>query len=155
MMSKKVSSTDSGLQIAGFVCNWGAYSGVEMAGMEKREYPANIKLVKLPCLGRLNLGHILKAFELGASGVVLLGCPPEDCSYESGVNKAKEVMAQAKQFMHLLGIDRRRLTLIEVPISRGDIVASQLTTFARQINRLDTQQVKTSERIVSPSGKGI
>ena len=58
-------------RIVGFVCNWDAYSGVEMAGADRKEYPASIKLVKLMCLGRLHLGLILKAFELGADVIKL------------------------------------------------------------------------------------
>ncbi|MDD5126920.1 MAG: hydrogenase iron-sulfur subunit [Dehalococcoidales bacterium] len=153
-MAKKISKyTSSAPQIVGFVCNWSAYSGVEMAGVEKIEYPANIKLVRLPCLGRLHLGHILNSFELGAGGVVLLGCPPDDCHYESGTEKAKEVLAQAKEIINLLGIDPLRLGFIEVPIGRGDIVASQLTAFVKQIEVLESHPKQKGHAPVLSGGK--
>ncbi len=66
--SKGNPATDFQPRIACFVCNWSAYSAVEMAGAKKEEYPANLHLVKLTCLGRLHPGLILKAFELGADG---------------------------------------------------------------------------------------
>ena len=132
---KEYPTTDSEPRIVGFVCNWSAYSGVEMAGVDKREYPASIKLVRLMCLGRLHLGLILKAFELGADGVMLLGCPPEDCHYESGITQAKEVFTQAKKMLSLLGIDQKRLALVEVPIGRGDLLASRVSNFVRRIKK--------------------
>lgn len=120
--------------IVGFVCNWGAYSGVEMAGVNKREYPASVKLVRLMCLGRLHLGLVLKALELGADGVMLLGCPPQDCHYDSGMEKAKELYAQAKKTLTLLGIDPKRLALIEIPVGRDDLFAKRVSAFVEYIN---------------------
>ncbi len=137
-------TTDLEPRIVGFVCNWSAYSGVEMAGVDKREYPASIRLVRLMCLGRLHLGLILKAFELGADGVMLLGCPPEDCHYDSGITQAKEVFTQAKKMLSLLGIDQKRLALVEVPIGRGDLLASRVSDFVRRIKRAGSSPLSTN-----------
>ncbi|MDD4858912.1 MAG: hydrogenase iron-sulfur subunit [Dehalococcoidales bacterium] len=153
-MTKKDTLRNTGApQIIGFVCNWGAYSGVEMAGVEQRQYPENVKLVRLPCLGRLHLGHILKSFEMGAGGVVLLGCPPDDCNYDSGSEKAKGVMLQAKQLANLLGINQKRLDLIEVPVGGSDIVAERLTAFVKQVNKLDSPKSKSKIPVAVTSGK--
>ena len=122
-------------RIVGFACNWGAYSGVEMAGERKREYPASVRLVRVTCLGRLHLGLVLKAFELGADGVILLGCPPQDCYYESGMEKTKELLTQARKMLQLLGIDPKRLALVEVPLGRGDLLAKQVGAFVKRISR--------------------
>ncbi|MFC1870238.1 hydrogenase iron-sulfur subunit [Chloroflexota bacterium] len=136
-MTKAKENLDINYQprIVGFVCNWGAYSGVEMAGVERREYPTSIKLVRLMCLGRLHLGLILKAFELGADGVMLLGCPPGNCHYESGMEKAKEMFTQASKMLDLLGIDRKRLALVEVPLGGGDLLAKKVSGFAKRVSR--------------------
>ena len=98
-MTKPKQNPDANIKprIVGFVCNWGAYSGVEMAGVHKREYPASVKLVRVMCLGRLHLGLVLKAFELGADGVMLLGCPTENCHYESGMEKTKELFKESSE----------------------------------------------------------
>lgn len=130
---EEYTATDFEPRIVGFVCNWSAYSSVEMAGVDKREYPASIKLVRVMCLGRLHLGLVLKAFELGADGVMLLGCPAEDCQYESGMTRAKEVFTQAKRMLDLLGIGQKRLALVEMPLGRGDLLASRVSSFVRQI----------------------
>jgi len=129
--------------IVGFVCNWGAYGAVEMAGVNQSGYPASVRLVRLPCLGRLHLGLLLKAFEMGADGVILLGCPEDNCHYESGTTKAKEMFAQAQEILGLLGIDKERLELLEVPTGEGDFVAKKLSAFTGKIRNL---QKKTPER---------
>ena len=152
-MTKPKQYPDTNLEphIVGFVCNWGAYSGVEMAGVHKRQYPAGVKLVKVTCLGRLHLGLVLKAFELGADGVMLLGCPPEDCYYESGMERAKELFTQARKVLYLLGIDPKRLALVEVPLGRGDVLAKRVSTFAKYISRAGSSRLRSSTEVVSPA----
>ena len=151
-MTKLDQSTSTEPNIVGFICNWGAYSGMEMAGVNGVEYSASIRLVRIMCLGRLHLGIVLRAFELGADGVLLLGCPPEECHYESGAEQAKKMVAQAKKVLHLLGIDPRRLALAHVPLGRDDVLVRKVSTFVNYVkkaglsplssNRLPTQLVK-------------
>ena len=135
---RKNRKDSSSPKIVGFTCNWGGYSGVEMAGVNRLEYPAGITLIRLICLGRLHLGLIMKAFELGADGVMLLGCPPEQCSYESGMEKAQELYRQAKGMLYLLGIDKQRLGLVEVPTGDGEFTTRKLSAFARKIDKLNS-----------------
>ena len=141
---KEYTDIDFEPRIVGFVCNWDAYSGVEMAGVNRKEYPASVKLVKVMCLGRLHLGLILKAFELGADGVMLLGCQPEDCHYESGIAVAKELFTQARKVLNLLGIDQKRLALVEVPLGGGDVLAKQVSTFVRRVGRIGSSPLQSS-----------
>ena len=120
--------------IVGFICNWDAYSGLEMAGVNKKAYPASIRLVRLNCLGRLHLGLILQAFELGAEGVMLLGCPEGQCHYESGEHPRK-LLSQARKVLRLLGIDPQRLALAEIPLGDDDRFVRQVASFARRIGK--------------------
>ncbi len=155
MKLSKYPATDFEPRIVGFVCNWGAYSGVEMAGVNKREYPASVKLVKVMCLGRLHLGLVLKAFELGADGVMLLGCPPDDCYYESGMEKTKELFTQARKVLHLLGIDPKRLALVEVPLGRGDILANRVSAFVKRIERAVSSPLRSNAAAATQLEKGL
>jgi len=149
MKPEEYTATDFEPRIVGFVCNWSAYSGVEMAGTNKEGYPPNIRLIRLMCLGRLHLGLVLKAFELGADGVMLLGCPPEDCHYESGMEKTKELFTQARKVLHLLGIDRERLALVEVPIGGGEIFARQVSSFVERITEAGSLTLDSNVKVVS------
>ncbi len=134
-MTKLDQSTNTELSVVGFVCNWGAYSAVEMAGVNGKEYSPSIKLVKAMCLGRLHLGIVLRAFELGADGVLLLGCPPEECHYESGADHTRAMVAQAKKVLGILGIDPRRLALVEVPLGRDDELIRRVSAFVKYVKK--------------------
>ncbi len=134
-MTKRYSETKTEPNIVGFVCNWGAYSGVEMAGVNKKAYPANIKLVRVMCLGRLHLGLVLRAFELGADGVMIFGCPAEECHYDSGMEKARVMFTQARKTLNLLGIDPKRLALVEIPVSGDDMFVKRVSAFVKDIGK--------------------
>jgi len=116
-----------------FTCNWNAYSSLEAAGVEGLSYPAGVHPVKVMCLGRLHSGLILKAFEQGADGVLLLGCPPGECHYGFGNRRAEEVFAEAKALAHLLGIADERLRLDWLAAGDGKAFAEKVTEFVGQI----------------------
>jgi len=147
--TEKDNSNDNEPRIVGFVCNWGAYSGIEMAGIDRIAYPASVTLIRLPCLGRLHLGLILKAFDLGADGVILLGCPTEDCHYESGMERTKELFTQARKTLHLLGIDSKRLDLADIPLGRGDILARRLSAFAKYTTEISKKRLRLTAKAAS------
>ena len=148
---REYQDTDFEPRIVGFVCNWSAYSGVEMAGVNKEEYPTNIQLIRVMCLGRLHLGLILKAFELGTDGVMLLGCPRDDCHYESGIASAKEMLVQAKKVLNLLGIDQKRLALTEVPLGRGDFLAKRISNFVKRNEGAGLSPLHSRAEVASPA----
>ena len=79
-----------------FTCNWSAYSALETAGSKRLPYPANVRPIRVMCLGRLHPGLVLKAFELGADGVLLLGCPPDECHYDFGNRRAEELFQETQ-----------------------------------------------------------
>ena len=129
-------------RIVGFICNWGAYSGLEMAGMNKTRYAPNVQFIRLMCLGRVRVGLVLKAFELGADGVMLMGCPSGSCRYEFGIGKAKELVVQVGGVLNLLGVGSQRLFLVEVPLGGGPFLVRRINTFVRRIKNLGPSPVK-------------
>jgi len=94
-----------------FTCNWNAYNGLETAGVEGRSYSPAVYPLKVMCLGQISPGIILKAFENGAEGVLLLGCPLDECHFEFGNRRAEEVFQEAKNLANLLGYRDRQLQL--------------------------------------------
>ena len=70
--------------IVALVCNWCSYAGADMAGTTRLEYPANLRMMRFPCTGRMSPLMILRAFEQGADGVLVSGCHPGDCHYVQG-----------------------------------------------------------------------
>ena len=103
-----------------FTCNWNAYSGLETAGVKRLTYPPNIHPLRVVCLGQISPGIILKAFEKGADGVLLLGCPPGECHYEFGNRRAEEIVDQTRQLAALLGYHDEQINLSWVAAGNGE-----------------------------------
>jgi F420-non-reducing hydrogenase iron-sulfur subunit len=117
-----------------FTCNWTAYSSLETAGAERRSYPAAVRPLKVQCLGRLSPGIILKAFEKGAGGVLLLGCPPGECTYGFGNHRAEEVFEQAREMAELMGIGTERLRLDWLPAGEGEAFVTKVSEYVVALN---------------------
>jgi NADPH-dependent glutamate synthase beta subunit-like oxidoreductase/coenzyme F420-reducing hydrogenase delta subunit len=117
-----------------FTCNWNAYSGLETAGAQHLSYATAVRPLKVMCLGRLSPGIILKAFEKGADGVLLLGCPPGECHYEFGNDHAKDVFAEAKGMAMLLGYRDEQLKLDWMAAGEGEILAEKVQAFVAGLN---------------------
>ena len=79
-------------KIVAFCCNWCSYAGADGAGTARKQYPANIKIIKVPCSCRVNPLFILRAFQRGADGVIMCGCHPGDCHYSTGNYYARRRM---------------------------------------------------------------
>jgi len=134
-MTENLQPTNYNLQpkIVVFTCNWNAYSGLETAGAERREYAAAVRPLKVMCLGRLSAGIILKAFEKGADGVLLLGCPPGECHYEFGNRRAEEVFAEAEEMAALLGLRDEQLQLDWVAAGEGEAFVEKVRAFVEKL----------------------
>jgi heterodisulfide reductase subunit A-like polyferredoxin/coenzyme F420-reducing hydrogenase delta subunit len=116
-----------------FACEWSGYAAVELAGARKLTYPANVRLIRLDCSGRLQPGLILKAFEMGAAGVLVLGCPPKLCHYERGNQRTAEAYEQLDTLTGLLGLPRSLLKLAWVPPDDGLALAKLVTEFVGRV----------------------
>ena len=78
--------------IVAFCCNWCSYAGADLAGTSRLSYPAEVKIIRVPCSCRVNPLFILRAFQRGADGVILCGCHPGDCHYSTGNYYARRRM---------------------------------------------------------------
>ncbi len=117
-----------------FTCNWNAYSGLETAGIERLSYSPAIHPLKVMCLGQLSPGIILKAFEKGANGVLLLGCPPGECHFEFGNRRAEEVFKEARGLVTLLGYREEQLMLDWVSAGEGNVFVEKVEQFMAGLN---------------------
>ena len=117
-----------------FTCNWNAYSGLETAGAERLAYPVGVYPLKVTCLGQINPGIILKAFENGADGVLMLGCLPDQCHYEFGNRRAEEVYAQAKELVKVLCCSDSQLQLDWVSAGEGQDLVDKVQNFIAGLN---------------------
>jgi F420-non-reducing hydrogenase iron-sulfur subunit len=117
-----------------FICNWGAYSGLEAAGAKRQPYSAFIRPIKVMCIGRISPALVLKALDRGAAGVLLLGCPPGDCHYEFGNRRAEESFAVARDLARLLGYSDRRLKMDWVAAGDSQAWVENARSFVAELN---------------------
>ncbi|MBE9531604.1 MAG: hydrogenase iron-sulfur subunit [Proteobacteria bacterium] len=96
-------------KITALVCNWCTYAGADLAGTSRMDYKPNVRIIKLPCTGRIDPLFIIKAFENGADGVLVSGCHPGDCHYSTGNYHARRRWMGFNTLMEFTGIDMRRL----------------------------------------------
>jgi coenzyme F420-reducing hydrogenase delta subunit len=122
--------------ILGFACNWCGYAGADQAGANKMQYPANIKLLRVMCLGRVDTNLVLEAFQKGFDGVMLIGCHIGDCHYVSGNKNAVLVVDRLKNILHYLGIESGRLKLEEVSAGEGPLFVKVVTKFVEELKKL-------------------
>ncbi len=123
-------------RIMAFVCNWCTYTGADLAGTSRLQMAPNVRIVRLPCTGRIDPLFIVKAFERGADGVIVSGCHPADCHYTSGNYHARRRFALALEMMTFLGIDPGRLTFSWVSASEGNKWADVVNSTTDRVRKL-------------------
>lgn len=106
-------------RIVAFLCNWCSYAGADLAGMSRRGYPASIKVIRVPCSGKVDPMFVLKSFEKGADMVLVSGCHPGDCHYTSGNYHARRKLLAFRELLSFMGIDQRRFKVSWVSAAEG------------------------------------
>ena len=118
-----------------FACNWDGLSCIEAAAQKGLRYPASVKIVRVTCLSRVHSGLILKAFELGANGVMLLGCNPGSCHFEIDAGLVEREYEKTRNILGLLGLREERLALTRLPGGDGPGFVKQVNDFIAGIER--------------------
>ena len=136
MSNKKLASHAYEPKIVGFLCDACAYVGADKAGVHRTQYPANIRIIRLMCSGRLDPSFVLEAFRKGIDGVFVAGCHLGDCHYERGNYKALRRYDLLKVMLPQFGIDPRRLRLEWVSAAEGDKFARIAAEFVVDVARL-------------------
>lgn len=119
-----------------FACNWDGLSCVEAAARQGLHYPASVRLVRVTCLSRIDRGLMLRAFELGADGVMLLGCEPGKCQFDIDSDLVSRECERARVLLRLLGMNDERLVLARVPRGDGEGFVERIEGFMEDIEEM-------------------
>ena len=122
--------------IVAFCCNWCSYAGADLAGSSRLSYPANVKIIRVPCSCRVNPMFVLKAFQRGADGVILCGCHPGDCHYVTGNYYTRRRMALLFSFLNYLGIEKERTRVEWVSAAEGARFSAVMNDFVKTVAAL-------------------
>ncbi len=124
------------LRIIGFLCNWCSYGGADTAGVARATQPTDLRIIRIPCSGRVDPLFAMRALLDGADGVLVSGCHPRDCHYTSGNYYARRRLEMLKHFLPILGIDAARFEYTWVSASEGQKWQRVVTKFTEQIHKL-------------------
>lgn len=132
-------------RIVGFLCNWCAYTGADLAGVSRMQSAPNVRIIRVMCTGRVDPSFVLRAFQLGADGVLVAGCHPGDCHYQEGNFKALRRIVFLKRLLTGFGVEERRLRLEWISASEGEKFASVATEFTEELRALGPLGLGTPE----------
>jgi F420-non-reducing hydrogenase iron-sulfur subunit len=133
-------------KIVAFFCNWCSYAAADLAGTSRIQYPPNVRTIRVMCSGRVSELLILKAFALGADGVLVGGCHPGDCHYMKGNLSARRRVTGLKPFLKAIGISSDRLRLQWIGASEGLKMAETISDFTETIKNLGPSPFKRRQK---------
>ncbi len=125
-------------RIVAFLCHWCTYTGADLAGTTRQQYPVGIRIIRLMCSGALDVVYVLKALLDGADGVFIGGCHPGDCHYQTGNLKARRRVALLRNIMETLGLDKDRVRLRWISASEGRLFAETVREYTADLESMGT-----------------
>jgi len=130
--------------IVAFCCHYCAYTAADMAGSMRLHYPANVKIVRVPCSGKVDTIHMMKALEKGADGVLVAGCLDGDCHFKNGNTKAARRVDFVKKLLEEIGIEPERLSMVTMSAGMGTRFAQIASSFTEEIRNLGPNPVNAA-----------
>ncbi len=130
--------------IVAFCCHYCAYTAADMAGSQRLPYPPNVKIVQIPCSGKIDALHIVTAFEKGADGVYVAGCLEGDCHFKNGNIRAARRIDFVKKYLEEIGIESERLEMVNVSAGMGHRFAQVATEITEKIRKLGPSPIRTA-----------
>ena len=131
-MAKEIKKSKFEPKIVVFACNWCSYPAADSAGINRMQYPTNVRIIRTMCMGRVDPSHVISALEKGADGVLVSGCHFGDCHYMFGNYKAVEQFDRLKELTKLLGLEPGRIALEWISAAEGPRFATVINDFVEQ-----------------------
>jgi F420-non-reducing hydrogenase iron-sulfur subunit len=134
-------------RLVGFLCNWCSYTGADLAGTSRIHYRPNLRAVRVMCSGRVDPTHVLRAFALGADGVLVCGCHPGDCHYQNGNHKTLRRFMLLQRMVTQFGLEPDRLRLEWVSASEGQRFADIVDDMTERVRRLGPNPLAAAQAL--------
>ncbi len=128
-------------QILAFCCHYCAYAAADLAGTFRAQYPSNVRIIRVPCSGKVDALHIMQAFEGGLDGVLVAGCLEGGCHFQEGNLRAKRRVEHLSRILDEIGIEPERLRMVNLSSAMGQAFADTITEFTDQIRKLGPSPV--------------
>jgi len=134
-------------KILAFLCNWCSYAGADLAGVSRIQYPPNIRVVRVPCSGRISPFFILKALQVGWDGVFVSGCHPGDCHYLTGNYIARRRFSMMTDLLEFMGIEKGRVNFTWVSAAEGEGFGKIVTKVTKKVKSLGPNKIFPKEEL--------
>ena len=145
--------TDQQPLILAFCCHYCAYAAADLAGSMRLEYPDNVRVLRVPCTGKVEIDHLLAAFERGVDGVIVAGCLEGGCHFLEGNLRARRRVERAKQLLSEIGLEPERLEMFNLSSAEGQRFAEIVTEMTARLTELGPsplrQEGQTTEQYVN------
>lgn len=128
--------------IISFCCNWCSYTGADLAGVSRLQYPTNVRIIRVMCSSMVHANLVIDSLTKGADGVIICGCHPGDCHYEDGNLKTEKRADAITLMLEDFGIEEERFRLEWVSASEGPKFAQVMKDFTEQIKKLGPSPYK-------------
>ena len=123
-------------------CDYCAYTAADLAGVMGLSYPASLKIMRVPCTGKVDVIHIMRALQRGADGVLVAGCLTGDCHFENGNRRAAKRVAYVQKLLADIGLESERVAMLQVSAGQGRAFAEGAAQFVSQIKSLGPSPIK-------------
>ena len=123
-------------RILALCCHYCAYAAADLAGSMRLQYPPNVRVLRLPCTGKVDIGYIMHAFEQGIDGVIVAGCLEGGCHFQEGNLRAKNRVAVAKQVLAEAGLEAERLQMFNLSSAEGQTFAEIVEMMTKRLKEL-------------------
>lgn len=128
-------------RILAYCCKYCAYAAGDLAGSMRLDYPANVKIIQVPCSGRVDMLHLLRAIEDGADGVYVAGCLEGECHFIEGNLKTKKKVAAVQKLLADVGVEPERVQMFNLSSAMGPRFAEIATEMTETIRRLGPSNI--------------
>ena len=131
-----------------FCCNWCSYAGADLAGVSRFQYPPNIRIIRLMCSSRVEPTFVLRAFNNGIDGVLIIGCHMGDCHYMKGFEYTQVRMDHLKNLIKYIGIEADRFKLHSISASEGKQFSELIIDFTKTIIEFGESKIPKKPGII-------
>ena len=139
-------AADSDCTILAFCCNFCAYAAADLAGARRMQYPANVRIVHVPCTGKVEVEHLLAALERGIDGVLVAGCLEGGCHFVEGNLRAKRRLEAARQTLDEIGLGRERLRMVNLSASEAPTFVARIQEMVETVRSLGPNPLRVHLR---------
>jgi coenzyme F420-reducing hydrogenase delta subunit len=133
-------------RIIAFCCNYCAYAAADLAGAKRMQYPANVRIVHTPCTGKIEMEHILDAFEKGIDGVLVAGCLEGGCHFLEGNLRARQHIGRIREILDEIGVGAGRLKMVNLSAAMAPAFVERVAEIVETVRALGPSPLARSSR---------